>query len=223
METALDFLSISPIACEITSLQLSLQIEVHPHWNTPEDAPLKLPWHGRLSTWLQLRDQLPELKSLRSLSIWMDAASQMARYNLLTNTKLFKFDECLFPFLRVSIPLAKLEDETYSAIRPTRPLRPNASNHWPPRIEHLPPDTCVIGRGHAEFWQELDLAPEITWYPNYSDVKLYMTAWLYYNTLASATLHVHPRRLTPRESISRDFQGLWAKIRGKEVKRCYGR
>lgn len=36
------------------------------------------------------------------------------------------------------------------------------------------PRKGVFGRGMAEFWQAVEIAPEITWYPDYRSVQLYV-------------------------------------------------
>lgn len=149
----------------------------------------------------------------------MDAASQTARHNLLKQREAFRFDASLLPFLRVSIPLDKLEDGTYSVIRVVNSLPPRDDGvPYPPRLEHLPPAECVIGRGYAEFWQEPDLAPEITWYPSYSGVKLYTTACDYYCIATSGTRYITSRPLGFRETGYRAFHTWRAKRQGEDVK-----
>lgn len=163
METALDFLSTAAVASEIRSLQLSLQIDVKYLWSTPErEAPPELPWHGRHSAWLQLRDRLPELENLRQLSIWLDAAGQIEREDLLYRKDTFELDARLAPFLRVSIP----------AIPPEQ----RGDHPWWQERDTFPSHPYVVGRGFSEFWQEPSVVPDIMWYPEYRRPTLYTTA-----------------------------------------------
>lgn len=153
VETALDFLSIPAIGPDIRSLQISLQLEIHRYLTDTTEAPPKLPWHGRASAWRQLRELLPELVQLRSLHVWLDAAAQSSRCMLLYDGKAFEFDARLMPFMRVSIPMEE----------------------WGGKYHPLGIDSRkgVFCRGIAEYWQDLHIAPEISWYPNYISERLY--------------------------------------------------
>ena len=118
------------------------------------EAPPKLPWYGRASAWQQLRDRLSELENLRRLDVWLDAADQLSRCRLVSRQEGFSFEGRLAPFMRVSIPLDQTEGGRY----------------YPISFE---PRKGVFGRGMAEFWQALEITPEITWFPDYRSVLLY--------------------------------------------------
>ena len=119
METALDFLSISAIAPEIRSLELSLQFDFRHCHGTGDEALPMLPWHGDLDSWLRLRNRLAELENLGRLSIWLDTASTPRRHtdsawrSLLSQNEAFDLHTLLVPFLRVSIPLDQAEDGAF--------------------------------------------------------------------------------------------------------------
>lgn len=161
-ETAIDFLSArnTAILPDIRYIQLSLNF----------DAPLpmpwlylprpELPWHAGIREWLKLRDRLPELESLRSLSIWLDAASQHVRGHLLNLERPLDFDARLVPFVRVSLPVSEREDGRLAA---------GTSRE----VVFQPREYAVIARGNSEFSQEARIAPAITWYPIYDVVPLY--------------------------------------------------
>ena len=153
VETARDFLSIPSIAPDIRFLQLSLQLDIC-HDAGRVEIPPRLPWHAMASTWRQVRNRLTELENLSRLEVWMDAGGPATRYLLLAWKEAFDFDTRLVPFMRVSIPVYQFSRERL------------------PR-ESLLTRQGFVGRGTAEFWQEPDIAPDITWWPYYSSQYLY--------------------------------------------------
>ena len=183
VETALDFLSIPSIAPDVRALQLSLQLELWYKRNDGEEPAPELPWHGRASSWWQLRDRLPELQSLSQLDIWLDAASPGERFWVVSDRAQLEFDARLTPFLRVSIP-----EHQFSR-------------------ERLPRGSLLtrqgfVGRGTAEYWQDPDIAPDITWWPHYSGEQLYQRLVDYPN---------HPRPISPSRIFPISYRNFfWA-------------
>lgn len=109
VETALQFLSIPAIAPEITSLQLSLQLDIRRGLRDGVETLPNLPWHGSASAWQQLRDHLSKLENLRRPDVWLDAADQLSRCSLIINKEAFNFDARLVAFMRVSVPWSAIK------------------------------------------------------------------------------------------------------------------
>lgn len=145
MDTALNFLSFRPnraVPSEVRSLQLSLNIDAgykSIHGAVPA-RPL-LPWHATLDGWLRLRDQLPELESLRHLSIWLDAGSQDARGKLISLKEPLDLDARIVPFAKLSLPMAEPNLGRY------------AGGNFAP-VEFQPRLYTVVARDDSNYWQE---------------------------------------------------------------------
>lgn len=155
VETDFDFISIPAITADIWSLKLSLQLDIRHDWPGRREAQPRLPWHGSGSQWRQLQSGMANLENLRHPDVWLDAADQLSRCMLVSNEEAFDFGRRFVSFMRVPIPLYQSEDREW---------------YYPITFERR---EGVFGRGMAEYWQTLDIAPVITFYLHYMSSRLY--------------------------------------------------